>query len=326
MAVASRFFEWFWLRSAERAARGGGAVAPRALELAGRAALAIEVAERTDRPPEPFAHAGGQAVAAELYREAVHWALLAHRELTAGATSAVAGAPTTTEFAELLAQADRQLLLSAAGGEAELEALRRDLAHGTYRDFAELAAGAQTALVARVGSFAQALVEPLVTLQRKIERIWVNRAVHVLGAGLLVVVVVVGMRQFLHSRQARHDLAPRATWKTSSSYPAVGCTSPRQECAGGENFFFHTSSEKDPWIQFDLGKERSISALEVDNRLDCCVERANPLAVAVSSDGSHFKEVARHEGEFSQMRLEFEPVRVRYVKLHVPKADAILHL
>jgi len=326
VVVASRFFEWFWLRSAERAARGGGTVAPRALELAGRAALAIEVAARTERPAEPFLHAGSHAIAAELYRQAVHWALLAHRELAAGTAAAAVGTPATTELAALLEQADPQLLRSSAGGEAELEALRRDLVHASYRDFWELAAGAQTALAERVGTFARALVEPLATLQRRLERIWVNRVVHVLVTLLLVLGVVFGTRQLLRLRETGHDLAARATWKTSSHYPAVGCTSPHQQCAGGENFFFHTNSERDPWIQFDLGKEVRISAVEIDNRLDCCAERASPLAIAVSSDGTRFKEVARHQGEFSQVRLEFGTVRVRYVKLHVPKADSILHL
>jgi hypothetical protein len=326
VAVASRFFEWFWLRSAERAARGGGSLAPRALELAGRAALAIEVAGRTERPAEPFLHAGDQAVAAELYRQAVHWALLAHRELAAGTAAGAAAEHATRELSELLEQADPALLLTAAGGEGALDALRRDLGRGSYRDFAELPTGAQAALSERVGAFARALVEPLTTLQRRLERIWVHRVAHVLLAVLIVVGFGVAASQLQRLRRSGHDLAARAAWKTSSAFPTPACTSPHQQCAGGENFFFHTGSETDPWIQFDLGKDRRISAIEVENRLDCCSERADPLAVAVSSDGTHFKEVARHTGEFTQVRLDFDPVRARYVKLHVPKAGAILHL
>jgi len=320
--VASRILEWFWLRSAEQAARSGSsAPVPRVLELAGRAAVALEAATRTERPAEPFAHAGNDAVAAELYREAIHWTLLAHEERAAPATGADA-----TDLAALLERADRALLVRAAGGEKELDALRLELRAGSYREFAELGAGAQRALVERVGTFAQALLEPLSTLERQLERIWVRRVVHVLGVVLLVVGVVGGLRQYLRHRERQHDLAAHATWTTSSIYPVGGCPSPKQTCEGGENYFFHTGQEADPWITFDLGAKKGVSAVEIDNRLDCCAERALPLYVAVSSDGTHWKDVVHHGAEFTSVRLEFEPVRARYVRIHLPKAGSILHL
>jgi len=325
--------EWFWLRAAERNARAeSGEASAHVLELIGRAALALEVAARTERPPEPFAHGGADAVAAELYREGIHWALLAHVELRASRADAneAAGGDASANSAvasvsTLLERVDPALLERAAGGSEELAALRADL-RATYVEFAELEPTAQRKLVERLERASQVLLEPLGTVQRRLERIWVRRVVHVLGVFLLLAAVVFGVRQILHAQQRSHDLAARATWTLSSRYAQGGCESPRQECAGGENYFFHTTQENDPWVMFDLGKERRISAVEIDNRLDCCTERANPLVIDVSSDKKKWREVARHTGDFTTMRETFGSVRARYVKIHVPLPAAILHL
>lgn len=328
MAVASRFVEWFWLRGAERSARAEtGKPSERALELIARAALATEVAVRTERPPEPFAHGSGEVIAAELYREAAHWALLAHAELKASRTGeSDEAAPKAAEPLDVsFERVDRALLVRAAGGEAELERLRADLA-GSYREFAELEPSAQRQLVERLERSAQTLLEPLGSMQRQLERIWVRRVLHVLGVLLCVGVAVLGTRQLARIQQRQHDYAVKAPWTVSSRYPQGGCESPRQDCSGGENYFFHTIMEQDPWIIFDLGRERRISTVEVDNRLDCCTTRANLLAIDVSTDKKKWREVARHTGDFTTMRESFEPVRARYVKIHVPAPDSILHL
>ncbi len=330
--VASRFLEWFWLRAAERTARAeSGTASARVLELIGRASLATEVAARTERPPEPFAQGGADAVAAELYREAIHWALAAHSELRAtSADASEAGADVSASggvasVSTLLERVDGVLLARAAGGNEELATLRADLS-ASYVEFAELEPSAQRKAAERLERAQQVLLEPLGTLQRRLERIWVRRLVHVLGVLALLGAVVFGVRQILHVQQRSHDLAVRASWTTSSRYPQGGCESPRQDCAGGENYFFHTQQESDPWVMFDLGKERHISAVEIDNRLDCCSERANPLVVDVSSDKKKWREVARHTGDFTTMRETFDTVRARYVKIHVPQPAAILHL
>lgn len=333
VTVASRFLEWFWLRAAERNARAeSGVASARVLELIGRAALAIEVAARTERPPEPFAHGGADAVAAELYREAIHWALLAHVELhasrpdaneAAGGDASSSGA--VASVSTLLERVDGALLERAAGGSDQVAALRADL-RAAYAEFAELEPSAQRKLVERLERASQVLLEPLGTLQRRLERIWVRRVVHVLGVFVLLGAVLFGVRQISSMHQRSHDVAANASWTTSSRYPQGGCESPRQECAGGENYFFHTMQESDPWVMFDLGKERRISAVEVDNRLDCCTERANPLVIEVSSDKKKWREVARHTGDFTTMRETFDSVRIRYVKIHVPVPAAILHL
>jgi hypothetical protein len=324
VAVASRIIDWFWLRADERAARAeSGPPSPRALELIARAAVANEVAARTERPPEPFAHGGSDAVAAELFREAIHWALLAHAELKTARTSESTDAEPAA--ADLFERVERAVVVLATGGEEHVERLRADL-RGSYREFAELEPGAQRQLVERLERASQALFQPLGTLERQLERIWVRRVLHLLGVVVLAGAVVLAARQIQRIQERGHDLAVRANWTTSSRYPQGGCESPRQDCAGGENYFFHTNQEPDPWVMFDLGRERRVSTVEIDNRLDCCTERAVPIAIDVSSDKKHWREVDRYTTEFTTVRRSFDSVRARYVKIHIPLPSAILHL
>jgi hypothetical protein len=296
------------------------------LELIARAGLALEVARRTASPKEPFAHAGNAALAAGLYREAVYWALLAHVELGASGEASETAPATSGDVAELFERVDRARLLGAAGSEVEVDALTRELAGGSFRGFADLRAREQGAAVARFARVAEALVEPLSAVERQVQRIRVRRVAHVLSVGVLLVVLLGFVRQYLHHLERQHDLAPHASWTTSSVHPLGACSSPVQNCAGGEDYFFHTKQQTDPWITFDLGKPCRFSALEVDNRLDCCAEQAVPLVVAVSMDGKRFRDVTRTDFEFISTRFDFEPVEARYVRLHVPKPDAILHL
>jgi hypothetical protein len=324
-AAVSRFLDWFWLRSVERSIRErSGAPSARALDFIGRARVASEVAVRTERPAEPFLYGGGEAVACELYREVIHWALLAHAELTPGAGDA-APVEASTSVATLLERVDQALLADAASGKAELAALAPRLSE-SYREFTELAPADQRALLAELARFATALLEPLASLEQKLERLWVRRIVHLLGALVVLLAVVLVGRSIARSREREADLAPRASWTTSSTYAVGGCKSPQQRCPGGESYFFHTANETNPWIVFDLGKERRISAVEVENRLDCCIERALPLVFEVSNNREKWTEVARSTEEFTSLRKKFKSVKTRYVRLRIDHASSILHL
>jgi hypothetical protein len=330
VAQVSRVVDWFWLLSAERAVSASGHKAsPRVLELTSRASLAQEAAVRTTRPAEPFAQPGAAALACELYREAVHWALLAYVESAGGATTAAVpdadGATAQHGVPTLLAAVEPALLARAAGGEDELAALRPRLGE-SYREYAELSASEQKKLAERLEAFSQKLIEPLSGVVEQLERIWVRRVLRIAGVLALVLGTVYGVHRYSEWSDRKNDLALHATWTVSSLYPVGGCPSPQQHCAGGENYFFHTAQENDPWIIFDLGKERRFSRVEVDNRLDCCLERAKPLVIDVSSDKRTWTEVARSKDQFMTLRKSFPRVKARYVKIHVPLPDGILHL
>jgi hypothetical protein len=291
------------------------------LELSARASLAFEAAQRTARPTEPFDEDGAEALACALFREAIHAALVAHVER--GAPSPAANVP---DLATTLERADASLWASIPGLEAELAALRPELGSGSYLAFAALPKAEQKKLAARLEALSEMLLVPLAGVRLGLERIWARRVLH--GGALVVLLggVTWGARAYGDARREKSDLAPKATWVASSDFGIGGCKSPKQHCKGGENYFFHTLQENDPTITFDLGKARAFSGVEVMNRLDCCTERADPLVVEVSTDGTTWKEVGRHKGSFTTWSAHFSEVRARYVKLHVPSPAGVLHL
>ena len=292
------------------------------LELSSRAALAFEAGQRTLRPAEPFTQAGAEALSCELFREAIHAALAAHLELT---SAGVAAAP-VPELATLAERIDAALVERLGPTGAELSALRAELAPGSFLHFAELPPREQKQLATRFETLAEGLLEPLSGLRRRLERIWARRVLHVVVLLAVVATLVWSVQATLRWRLDRTDIASRATWTVSSNYAAGGCTSPQQVCGGGEGYFFHTNHELDPWVTFDLGKERRISGISVENRRDCCGERADPLAVAVSLDGRKWTEVARHTGTFTEWTQRFSSTKARYVKLHLPGRTTHFHL
>jgi len=212
------------------------------------------------------------------------------------------------------------------GAEAELTGLRAELGTGSYLTFAALPKAEQRKLALRLEALCGLLLDPLHGLRRGLERIWARRVLNVFVLCMLLGGVAWGVQSFNRFREQKSDYAPRATWTLSSSYAAGGCKSPKQQCPDGENYFFHTGQEADPWITFDLKHTRSVGAVEVDNRLDCCQERATPLAIDVSTDAATWTEVARHTGSFTTWRASFPSVDARYVRIHVPAPSAILHL
>jgi hypothetical protein len=111
------------------------------------------------------------------------------------------------------------------------------------------------------------------------------------------------------------DLARGQPWHASSALPALFVA----------NVMFHTSEELNPWFEVDLGRPKSVRRLYVQNRADCCQERAVPLLAEVSADRSSWQQVARRDAPFALWEPTFPPVQARYVRLRVPRFTA-LHL
>ncbi|MET0385137.1 MAG: discoidin domain-containing protein [Polyangiales bacterium] len=119
------------------------------------------------------------------------------------------------------------------------------------------------------------------------------------------------------------NLARGKRWRASSR--AEGLPSTGLLTNDAEHFFFHTKEQKSPWVEVDLGKPTSISSARIVNRDDCCLGRAAPLVLEVSTDHKHWDEVAKRERKFRTWSLSFEPRTTRWVRLRVPRAST-LHL
>ncbi len=129
----------------------------------------------------------------------------------------------------------------------------------------------------------------------------------------------------LRARVFPPDLAAGRPWLASSSIPPArrGGVGPRARKA---DFFFQTFPSDHPWIDVDLGAPKVIRALLVENRRDCCWERALPLDVEVFDLATQkWRQVAQRRSGFHVWTHEIEPVSARHVRLRLGGVG-VLHL
>jgi hypothetical protein len=287
----------------------------------------LELAQVALEPAQPFETGPLDAIACDLCAQAIYWSLLGHRVLADAASQS--GDPSRAlprpSFDSLWTLADAQLLARAADDPARVDELKGAVVGKSYLDFAELPLDQRAQLARDLRGFAERLCRPLDTARVELERMRMRRLLRwtpiVVGAAVVLAAAV----WTLERTDRLRDLAHGKAWTVSSRYHQGGCTSPDQSCAGGQNYFFHTGQEHGPWLEIDLGAVHSISGLDIRNRTDCCQERAVPLVAQVSVDHLNFQEIARQPEQFLNWKPAFQPVRARWVKLHVPR-HSILHL
>lgn len=137
--------------------------------------------------------------------------------------------------------------------------------------------------------------------------------------GLAVLVTWLG-----HWLLSPHVISKGKPWKTSSV--AWPCDPVHRSCGGvSTKILFHTLSEPSPWFEIDLGKPYAVTGLSVENRSDCCAERALPLVAETSLDHARYDIVAHRYSEFDRWEPHFPSVRARYVRLRVTR-ESLLHL
>lgn len=323
-------WEWIWrggaLADKKKSLRELGA---RALVLAQRAHGAADLALNSAELARTAEAARGALVASaplesladastsDLYRQSAYWSLCA--------LAATADPQAGTTYNEGIWDTLDEQLLTAAAGKDRVEALRAALRAGSFIYFAELPASEQAALCQGLRKLAESLIVKVDQPARGVQKILRQRAIRM---GLLLCVLGAagfGLVSLQRAREARNDLALSATWTTSSSMPGGGCTSPAQQCAESPGFFFHTMEEKNPWIEFDLGSEREISAVVLESRPDCCAGRGIPISVDISEDHKTWKSVARQDTDFKTWRASFSTSKARYVRLQAQKVT-YLHL
>jgi hypothetical protein len=273
-----------------------------------RADLAAELAERALDPVDPLRAGSGAYLALSLQRQAVYWLLAARNGAGASTLAAVWDA------------APAGLLLSICGSEAELANMRAILVE---RSFIEDAAESSERVIEHgrlVQRFIRALLLAISPRRRAQQALWLRWS---RSGGLALLVLALLAAGYVAYRRATHseDLAQGKPWRASSKF--ADCQ--RDPLACGGRVLFHTLEEAEPWFEIDLGAARSISVVEVENRRDCCGERAVPLVIEVSSDRTKWKVVARREDVFRSWNASFEPVTARYVRAKVQRKST-LHL
>lgn len=280
-----------------------------ALRERARVALALaDACAHAELPGDAGLDEDAPAQAVSLYRDAVYWSLCAlspdarHPDL-----------PTAFE-AELV-----RVRAVAATDEA-LGALRRALLERDLRETFALPRDEQRADAARAGALAHALLDSLDARERRL-RARVTRV----GAVALGAVCLLGAA-FVARHALRTDHARRASWRASSATAgfALEGRGPHAQ-PGPVGAFFHTAEEPSPWVALDLGASVTVREVAIENRVDCCGERALPLAVELSHDGRAWTEVARRARPFNEWSARFAPRTARYVRLRAMRLTT-LHL
>jgi F5/8 type C domain len=309
-----RLSEWFWRGAALQKARAATSELPagerQALE---RARLAIELADRSYDPVDPLRAGSSLALSVSLYREAAYWGLRAQSEAYSGAT-----------LGALLDSLPAELLAFAAGGAEALEGVRNALVERTFVDTAALAPELLARDALRARGFGHALVDMKSAPLQRVGAVLLQRAARMLGLSLVLVALAASASTTWAAMRRGPDLAAGKPWKASSS--SANCRPREHSCAGVHtDMFFQTSEEPEPWLELDLGKDFAFNEVDVTNRADCCPDRAVPLAVEVSRDRKHWREVSRRADTFSTWEAMFERQTARYVRLRVLRRT-IFHL
>ena len=289
----------------------------RARAFAERARATAELAKNMLASDEP-GEISSEDSACETYRQASYWALcslLAKEDATLQAD----------DSERIWATLDPALLAQATSDEARIEGLRTALRSGSFVYFAELPKVEQQTLLIELRKLAQALLVKLDERSIALDAIYMERGWRLALLALCAVAIALLPMIVKKQLQERAELANSKPWRASSALGTEGCTSPAQQCAESPNHFFHTLEEASPWVEFDLRAVQKVSKVRVDNRVDCCSERADPLVIEVSTDQKHWKRVARHEGVFTSWTAEFSPVQARYLRVRLLKQN-YLHL
>lgn len=314
-----RTLGWFWGHAASNE-RGALASSTEQAMFADRARAALKVAVLGEQGRRVTANGPADAAACEISRQSIYWSL---RALDAKNPRSTPDSPSASLKA-LLASVDTELLARAAGGPNELFSLLPALQNVDFPGYAELPEPEQSRLAQRFTAFAGALLEEANPTAHLADATRLLRMLRI-GFGLLLLgAIFIGWLKLVDHIKDQKDLAIGKPWSVSST-AAPGCVSPEQQCQNSLDFFFHTAEQDNPWVVIDLGRLQRISSVEVENRRDCCKERAVPLVLEVSSDGKQFQPILQQAESFSTWTAEFAPLDARWVRLRAQRRT-YLHL
>jgi hypothetical protein len=309
-ASAGTVKEWFWRGHALKDAKSASQASALSRERLRRARLAAEFAGRMIDPAEPWYDGSALPLAISLYREAAYWVLLAHSD---------AEEPQTLR--ELLAAGNYS---TGDLSEADVALAKTVLGEKTFVETADESTDALRKQAVLSRTFVHGLIRRELAADRKVTRVLVQRLVRLGIVTLAVVGVLLAINAAVQRVIRGPDLAAGKPWRASSS--AFDCNIAEKSCGGvSTTIFFHTVEENNPWVEIDLGARKKFARVEVDNREECCQDRAVPLVVETSNDANEFKEVARTTEPFGSWQATFKPVTARYVRVRADK-KTYLHL
>jgi hypothetical protein len=290
-----------------RLARSGFEVAPAAASEAEAGQRELELGREAIRAAERLRESGAadDADAQLLDRSAVDLLLHTRRggvvSLRESEWDQLTRLSSVSEWLAKLSDAERTLVAAAlaANGGSYLAALsideRRTAAH-----------------LLRVVT--RALVAPLAADARLVPRVWLARWLRIgLSAAAVLAVLLAGFFRYV----VASNLALHRPVTVSSSFSEWGASFDPKAVVDGDtsNIGFHTQRGGQQYVTIDLGVAHRIRRVVAYNRTDCCGEKAIPLRIEVSENGTAYREVALRSKPFDVWKATFSPVDARYVRL-----------
>jgi len=300
-----RLLRWFWVPANPEVTDLDAAARARARAARARVLLGEHSLARGDLGDGPADPAAACAAAIANFRAALALGLPDARGVNE--VGAVLDGPSSLE-----------------GDPAERARLRRVLLDAPLGSLSASPEGALLDDATRAQAFTRRALDPLLTREAsRTERLRARftRITVLLLALVAVAAVGPGVRRAL-----RTDLGPTSRWRASTTMgplPREGVGFRPREGEG--NFFFQTQIEPEPSIEFDLGGDRTIESVTVQNRLDCCQDWAVPMVIEVAGANRRWREVGRRVEPFYFYTAGFPRTPARYVRLRVPRMTS-LHL
>jgi hypothetical protein len=171
---------------------------------------------------------------------------------------------------------------------------------------------------ARARSLAEALLWESDAPRRRLSWVRTQRWMRTGAAAVAVLLAVAGVQRLVRGP----DLAAGKPFRISKEWAGWPNCQTFPDCG---QLMFHTDTDNNPWVEFDLGAPKKVRRVEIGNRDNCCQDRAVPLIVELSTDQKVWTQVARRDQEFVDWTAKFPPKTARYVRLKVLK-ESILHL
>jgi hypothetical protein len=143
-------------------------------------------------------------------------------------------------------------------------------------------------------------------------------ALLICGALFLLALAVPSGRAWLFPR----DLGRTAHWQVTSALGGNGKSG--VGTSSDDPLFFHTASENNPSIDLDFGKVVHVRRVVIENRADCCGERALPLNVEIpGADGPRL--LCQRRAPFRSWTCDTGGVRTKTLRIRRPGVS-MLHL